>query len=81
MGSDVGELYWQFIGTDHPGVGSMAVHIHLPGEFLVSRPDTASTDTSVVRAWAHGPLNGTVTPSSHRRPARSGDGQHEFRLR
>jgi uncharacterized membrane protein len=64
VGSDVGELYWQFIGTDHPGLGSMNVHISLPGEYPVAAPDTADTDTSVVRAWAHGPLNGKVQPTS-----------------
>ena len=64
VGSDVAELYWQFIGNDHPGVNTMAVHIHLPGEFAVSLPRTEATDTSVVRAWAHGPLNGSVVPSS-----------------
>jgi uncharacterized membrane protein len=64
VGNDVGELYWQFIGTDHPGVGSMNVHISLPGEYPVAAPATADTDTSVVRAWAHGPLNGRVQPSA-----------------
>jgi uncharacterized membrane protein len=64
IGSDVGELYWQFIGTDHPGVGSMNVHISLPGEYPVAAPTTADADTSVVRAWAHGPLNGKVQPSA-----------------
>jgi uncharacterized membrane protein len=64
VGSDVGELYWQFIGTDHPGVRSMNVHINLPGEYPVAAPATADSDTSVVRAWAHGPLNGKVQPSA-----------------
>ena len=64
VGSDVGELYWQFIGNDHPGVGSMAVHVHFAGEFPVAQPSTQATDTTVVRAWAHGPLNGSVKPAS-----------------
>jgi uncharacterized membrane protein len=64
IGSDVGELYWQFIGTDHPGVASMNVHINLPGEYPVAAPTTADDDITVVRAWAHGPLNGKVQPSA-----------------
>jgi uncharacterized membrane protein len=64
VGSDVGELYWQFIGADHPGLSSMAVHVHFKGEYPVSKPDTPDADTSVVRAWAHGPSNGTVFPSA-----------------
>jgi uncharacterized membrane protein len=62
VGSDVARLYWQFIGDDHPGVGSMTVDIALPGTHAVATPDTSDSDTSVVRAWAHGPRNGVVTP-------------------
>jgi uncharacterized membrane protein len=64
IGSDVGRLYWQFIGVDHPGVSQMTVDIALPGEFGVATPSSAPTDTAVVRAWAHGPSNGTVTPDT-----------------
>jgi uncharacterized membrane protein len=64
IGSDVGELYWQFIGTDHPGVSNMNVHINLPGEYPVAAPTTADDDLTVVRAWAHGPLSGKVQPSA-----------------
>ena len=28
--ADVADLYWQFIGNDHPGVGQMRVHVQLP---------------------------------------------------
>lgn len=66
IGSDVGRLYWQFVGDDHPGIGDMTVDIKLPGEFGVAKPSTPDTDTSVVRAWAHGPRNGTVQPDSRR---------------
>src|SRR5438094_2530544 len=50
VGPDVGELYWKFVGTDHPGIGAMTVHITTP-----------ATEGGL-RAWAHGPLNGVVTP-------------------
>lgn len=60
VGTDVGELYWQFLGTEHPGVGSVAVTIDLPGTFEPATPDTPADDASVVRAWAHGPRNGQV---------------------
>ncbi|MGH9120304.1 MAG: DUF2207 family protein [Acidimicrobiales bacterium] len=44
---DVGELYWQFVGTDFPAVGEVDVEITFP-------------DADGLRAWAHGPLNGVV---------------------
>ena len=50
VGSDVGELEWQFVGTDTSVViGRVDVAITMPGD---------GTD---LRAWAHGPLNGTIT--------------------
>jgi uncharacterized membrane protein len=64
IGSDVGRLYWQFIGVDHPGVDEMTVDIALPGEFGVAQAGTPDTDTSVVRVWAHGPRNGIITPDT-----------------
>jgi uncharacterized membrane protein len=48
VGPDVGELYWQFVGTDFPGVGEVDITVTFPGD---------GTD---LRAWAHGPLNGVV---------------------
>ena len=60
VGSDVGELYWQFLGTDHPGVGSVAVTIQVPGTFTVASVDSPATDIGVLRAWGHGPRQGTV---------------------
>ncbi|HEY5874136.1 MAG TPA: DUF2207 domain-containing protein, partial [Ilumatobacteraceae bacterium] len=60
LGSDVGELYWQFLGNDHPGVGSVRVEITVPGSFAVAADDTPDTDATVLRAWAHGPSNGRV---------------------
>lgn len=54
VGSDVGELYWKFVGPGHPGIGRVAVVVDLPG---------SGVD---VRAWAHGPLNGLVEPEGSR---------------
>jgi uncharacterized membrane protein len=51
VGDDVGELYWKFVGTEHPGIARVAVQVDLPG------------DGVDVRAWAHGPLDGLVEPS------------------
>lgn len=60
IGSDVGELYWQFVGTDHPGIGQVDVRIALPGGFPVATPTTPDSDAGVVRGWAHGPSNGVI---------------------
>jgi uncharacterized membrane protein len=45
--TDVGELYWMFVGTDFPDVADVDVEITFP-------------DREGLRAWAHGPLNGIV---------------------
>ena len=60
LGPDVGELYWQFLGKDHPGVGHLKVTIAVPGPFTVATNATAPTDTIVLRGWGHGPRQGTV---------------------
>lgn len=60
VGSDVGELYWQFLGTDHTGVDEVRVTIALPDSFPVARDDAAADDASVLRAWGHGPRQGVV---------------------
>ena len=60
VGSDVGELYWQFLGTEHEGVDSVAVTIEVPGEFEVATETTRESDAEVLRAWGHGPRQGTV---------------------
>jgi uncharacterized membrane protein len=52
--ADTAELYWQFIGDEwSEPVGAVTINIW-PAEALV---ELAKTD---VRAWAHGPLWGTV---------------------
>ena len=48
VGPDVGELYWKWVGDQHPGVGEVRVALDVPGDGLD------------VRAWAHGPLDGRV---------------------
>jgi uncharacterized membrane protein YgcG len=60
VGPDVGELYWQFVGDDHPGIGSMTVRLQLPGDAPPATADVADDDASVVRAWGHGPATGKV---------------------
>lgn len=49
--ADTAEMYWQFIG-DQSSVGVQDVSIH------VTLPSGVTKDE--VKAWAHGPLNGTV---------------------
>lgn len=51
VGSDVGELYWQWVGADHPGVGLVDVRL------LLDPPADG------LRVWAHGPLDGYVEPT------------------
>lgn len=66
IGSDVGELYWMFLGEDHPGVGAVDITVDLPGTFTVAAPDSPDTEADVLRAWGHGPRTGSVslTPSA-----------------
>jgi uncharacterized membrane protein len=45
--TDVGELYWKFVGTDFPDVAKVDIEIEFP-------------DGEGLRAWGHGPLNGVV---------------------
>ncbi len=50
--TDTAQLYWQFIGSDTAVESrNVAVTVHLPAGVAKDR----------VRAWAHGPLWGTVT--------------------
>jgi len=64
VGNDVGELNWQFMGTEHPAIGHMAVVVRLPSDVPAAQPNTPDADTSVLRAFAHGPTNGTLDVSS-----------------
>lgn len=60
VGPDVAELEWQFIGTDHPGVGAMTIVLDVPSDAPAATPEVADDDTGVIRAWGHGPAEGTV---------------------
>ena len=66
IGPDVAELYWQFVGKDHDGLGRVTVRVDLPGRFGVASADEPATSTDVVRAWGHGPLDGDVRPFTDR---------------
>lgn len=59
-GRDVTELDWQFLGTDHPGVGQVDILVRFPLVVNPATPETADDDTTVLRAFAHGPANGTI---------------------
>ncbi len=61
FGSDVADLNWQFIGTSHPLIGRMSIAVELPGTADAALPTTLDTDTGVVRAFAHGPANGSLS--------------------
>ena len=57
--SDVGELYWQYVQAD-PDADS-AWH-NVKAQVSLSVPDGAQVNPGDnVRAWAHGPLDGTVS--------------------
>ncbi|HUQ39642.1 MAG TPA: DUF2207 domain-containing protein [Acidimicrobiales bacterium] len=49
VGADVGELYWKWLGTEHPGVRAFSAVLRYPGL------------PAGVRAWGHGPLSGEVS--------------------
>jgi uncharacterized membrane protein YgcG len=70
VGSDVGDLNWKFVGTEHPGIGSMVVAVRFAGTVPPATPESADSDTSVLRGWAHGPTNGTITVETSRIDAR-----------
>lgn len=59
--SDVGELYWNWIGTTSPAVGEWSATVTLPG------------GAPGLRAWAHGPLDGVVTVEAPVVRARAAD--------
>jgi uncharacterized membrane protein len=60
LGTDVGELYWQFLGEDHPGVDDVTIEVVAPEAFPPATETTSDADASVLRAWGHGPRNGRV---------------------
>ena len=47
---DIDELYWKWVGEDHPTIGLVTATLHVP--------DGAGE----LKAWGHGPLSGVVRP-------------------
>ncbi len=47
-GPDIAELYWKWVGEDHPTIGLVTATLHVP------------PGPGRLRAWGHGPLTGTV---------------------
>jgi hypothetical protein len=45
---DIVELYWKWVGEDHPEIGRVDVDLTVP------------PGPGEIRAWGHGPLNGVV---------------------
>lgn len=60
VGDDVADLNWKFIGSEHPGIGSMRVVVSYPPGIPPATDATADTDTTVLRGFAHGPSNGRI---------------------
>ena len=52
VGPDVGELYWQFVGKQHPFVSNCTITVVFP--------------TGGLKAWAHGPTGGRVAINGNR---------------
>ncbi len=72
-GQDVTELEWEFLGTDHPGVGQVDILVRFPLVVNPATPETADGDISVLRAFAHGPSNGVVRVATSEVIARVSD--------
>lgn len=61
VGSDVGDLNWKFLGSEHPGIGTVTIAVRFAGTVPPAAPDSPDTDSTVLRGWAHGPTNGLIT--------------------
>ncbi|MEX0846208.1 MAG: DUF2207 domain-containing protein [Ilumatobacteraceae bacterium] len=62
IGSDVGDVNWEPIGTDHPGITSADVTIRFVATVTPALPGVADDDASVLRGFLHGPVGtGLVT--------------------
>jgi len=48
VGPDVAELYWKWVGEDHPQIGTVTATLAVP------------PGAGELRAWGHGPPNGVV---------------------
>ena len=59
-GSDVTDLEWTAVGTDHPGIDRVRLMVTFPRSVPPAADGVADTDATVLRGFAHGPLNGRV---------------------
>jgi uncharacterized membrane protein YgcG len=61
VGSDVGDVDWEPIGSDHPGIASVDIAVQYVSSIQPATSTTADDDASVLRAFGHGPVGGEVT--------------------
>lgn len=62
VGSDVGDVNWQPIGIDHPGIASAEVTVRFVATVDAAPVGVSDADTSVLRGFLHGPVGtGLVT--------------------
>lgn len=66
VGRDVGDLNWKFLGTEHPGIGSVDIAVRFAGTVPPATPESPDADATVLRGWAHGPTNGRITVGTSR---------------
>jgi len=59
-GSDVTDLEWTAVGTDHPGIDRARLMVTFPTSVAPAAEGVADSDVNVLRGFAHGPLNGQV---------------------
>jgi uncharacterized membrane protein len=79
VGSDVADLNWMFIGEDHPSIGDVAITVDFPPGIPAATADVADSDTTVLRAFAHGPSNGVIRVAQSRATATvTGVGNGQF---
>ena len=50
MAPDIDELYWKWVGEDHPTIGLVTATLHVP------------PGAGALKAWGHGPLSGVERP-------------------
>jgi len=60
VGADVADLNWQFIGTEHDGIGRMTVDVRFPPGIPAWTEGVPDDDPSTLRGWGHGDRDGVV---------------------
>ncbi len=63
-GSDVTDLEWTAVGTEHPGIGFAELTVTFPTPLPPAPEGAADDDATVLRGFAHGPLDGRVEVST-----------------